>query len=170
MAEDDILEPHLTPKQRLRRRADENGGQFTPWDAAECGVSKDQLHRMAKSGEVQRLFYGVYRFVGLILDAWACGQAALTSLGDDAALSHEWAAAAHRVPGYRFPTEPTVSLARRVRPRVGMTLYVVDQLEPCDVQVVNGLRVTTGTRTASICPSRSVWPATAPSCCPSSIR
>jgi hypothetical protein len=135
------------PKLRLRRLADEQGGQFTPLEASACGVSKDQLHRMAKSGEVERLLYGAYRFAGLIMDEWAWGRAALNSFGEGAALSHEWAAAAHGQPGYAFPSRPIVSLVRRARPRAGTDLRRVDVLDPVDVTTVRDLRVTTGART-----------------------
>lgn len=143
----------------VARLADTQWGLFTTAQAQQRGLTRASLGRWAQALVVEQIAHGVYAFPGatdspLIYDRalWLSlspGSSVDERLADPVSsgvLSHTTAARLHQV-GNLLDSRTTITLPqpRRVR-RVDVDVRSAD-LDPSDVELVDGLPVTTPVRT-----------------------
>lgn len=129
----------------LRRAASQHGA-IARWQALQCGLSRQQLRSLLRLGRWVRALPGVFLVAGAPEDWRQKLHAALLWAGPGAALSHRTAAALHGFARFRESGVQLVSPREKRSPR-GMTLYKVDTLRGADVARLEGLTVTSVTRT-----------------------
>jgi predicted transcriptional regulator of viral defense system len=134
-------------------------GLLTAAQAAQRGVTRLQLSRLAASGLLDRVAYGVYRLRGAAEDMHADLRAAWLSLNPartaeqrladpthDVVISHASAAALHGLGDLNADQHELTAPVRRQTQRSEIRLHR-GQLNRDDVTIVDGLPVTTATRT-----------------------
>lgn len=142
------IEPDI---QCLADLASEHSGYFTNADAERCGFSRALLEHHDNTGRFIRVRRGVYRFREMpaspredVISTWL-------AVGRDAAVVlHETALDLHDlsdvIPGRVHLTLPRSR--RYVRTPAGAALHTTTRsLEPADVTVREGIRLTSPTRT-----------------------
>jgi hypothetical protein len=141
----------------LRALAARGHGAFRFGAALDLGIDETTARRMARTGEWVRLRHGVYALREHVerLDAWGLHHlrcaAEVLALGFGPALSHETAAALHRMPFLGDPADrPHVTRVRR-RPdeRTERAELHLAELPAEHLTVVQGLQVTAPARTAA---------------------
>jgi len=126
---------------------------FTGRDAANCGISREQLRRLRREGALRRMLQGVYASTHLDDDLSVRSAAVSLVLPPGGVLCRRTAAWLRgvdlRCPG-EAPLPVEVLVGARTEPphRRGVTAYQ-STLPDEDVEMVNGLPVTTGVRTAA---------------------
>jgi very-short-patch-repair endonuclease len=134
-------------KGRLARLAAAQLGLFTKAQAAEVGVSRHQLDRAVRAGELRRPFTGVFADAAAPTSWRQEALAAVLAAGPAAALSHRSAVALHELDGATpaRPVEVSVPTpeCRRV---VGVVVHRV-VLPPEHVVSVGAIRATSVART-----------------------
>jgi predicted transcriptional regulator of viral defense system len=142
--------------------AEEQLGYFTTAQAVAAGLSKYQLNRMARGGEIDRVSWGLYRlrnFPRSVLDQYM--EASLWPLGTKGVLSHETAlelfdlsdAAPEKI-------HVTIPVAHRVRRTVPLQYRLHrSSLQPDEITSHEGIPITTVARTIRDCHTASVGPA-----------
>lgn len=139
----------LTMAARVSRLFVDHHGVAHVDDLRKAGLTRRQINRRVSSGAWERAWYGVVRNAAAPRtwrqELWA----ALLAAGEHAVVSHEAAAALHRLDG--FAEGPVVvSLPREHRSwRTGFTLHSAVSLARPDVIVLESerMRVTSATRT-----------------------
>lgn len=110
------------------------------------GVTTDAVGRRVRSGQLLRLYPGVYAVGHRELTRNGRRMAAVLAAGPDAALSHRDAAALHRLrPSSSSHFEVTTTRGRRRVP--GLRVRRTAVWGACDVTVVDGIPVTSVCRT-----------------------
>ncbi len=125
----------------------ETDGVFTVEHAKECGLTHDQIeHRAAHVWE--RLYPTVFRMRGAP-PTWRGDLRAAAFAGEPhAVLSHRTAAMLHGLPGGRQrPVELSCPRWRRSQ-TAGLLVHETTFVHPNDVELIDGLPVTTAERTA----------------------
>lgn len=142
--------------------AEEQNGYVTTAQAAGVRVKKDALVKMARRGVLERVSWGVYRlghFPSSPLDQYV--EASLWPLSARGVVSHESALAIYGLWDVS-PTRIHVTLPRafRVRRRVpaGLVVHRAD-LGPAEIQMYEGVPVTTPERTIRDCHAAHLGPA-----------
>lgn len=138
----------MTPDRHLAAIAARQHGLFTAADVISAGFTRGEAQTRRRTGRWENVAPGVWRISGSPrswrADLWAWSRA----LGDEAAISHSAAAALH---GFdRFPEGPlefTVARSARRRRSTGPTVHTSSQLALIDRSTVDGLRVTSASRT-----------------------
>lgn len=126
---------------------------FTGREAAGCGVSREQLRRLCREGTLRRVLQGVYASTHLADDLSVRSEAVSLVLPPGAVLCRRTAAWLRGV-DLRCPGEPAlpveVLVGTQTEPphRRGVLAYQ-STLPDADAEIVNGLPVTTGIRTAA---------------------
>lgn len=135
--------------------AADQGGYFTSAQAHEVGFSTRLIAHHVDTGRfiALRPWSGVYRLRDFPEEAHDLEWATLVTLGPDAVLSHETALRLHDLSDV-VPQLVHVWVPYERRPRMrrsvprGVRIHVTRaRLQPTDVTLVNGLRVTTPLRT-----------------------
>jgi hypothetical protein len=124
----------------------ETDGVFTIEHAKECGLSEDQIeHRAARVW--QRLYPTVFRMRG-VPRTWRGDLRAACFAGEPhATLSHRTAARLRGLPGGReTPIEMSCPRWRRSQ-TTGLLVHETTFIDPRDVELIDGLPVTTAERT-----------------------
>jgi very-short-patch-repair endonuclease len=112
---------------------------------AELGLSRAAIHDRVRRGALFRRYHGVYSFSSGELSREGEWTAALMAAGEGATLSDLSAAVRCRV--WRYPEETIdITIPRRHVPIPGVCLHQ-RKLDPLDVYVHDGIRVTTVART-----------------------
>ncbi|MCB1256813.1 MAG: type IV toxin-antitoxin system AbiEi family antitoxin domain-containing protein [Microthrixaceae bacterium] len=143
----------------LAEVASSQWGMVTTAQAAEYGVQRLDLSRLAKSGHLERLTHGVYRYAGSpseefenLRAAWLATEPSLmaerrlSDLANAVVVMGASAASLHGVgdlPAARYEFSSPV---RRQSQRPGIS-YRQRELSPIDVTIAHGLPVTTVERT-----------------------
>jgi very-short-patch-repair endonuclease len=136
----------LASDRILAEIASTQDGVFTTKDARRVGLAKPQVDR--RVGRSWSLLYeGVYRIAGAPATWRSEVRAAAFAAGERAAISHRSAAAIYEIPaGRRDLIELTcVRWKRTVRP--GLVVHESRRLDSRDIQLVDGIPVTTPERT-----------------------
>lgn len=134
-------------------------GLLTSAQAAEHGVTRLQLSRLAAAGLLDRVAHGVYRLRGtgedvhaelratwLSLDPTRTAEQRLTDPTHDIVISHASAAALHGLGDINADQHELTAPVRRQTQRREIRLHR-SRLDRNDVTMVDGLPVTTATRT-----------------------
>ncbi|MBJ7329548.1 MAG: hypothetical protein JHC95_06600 [Solirubrobacteraceae bacterium] len=109
-----------------------------------AGWSQSAIDRHAKSPELNRLFQGVHLYGRVDPTRDELERAALKACGPEAVLSHRSAGARHRLLRWKGDVEVIVPTRRRRRKRLHPRVRALD---PRDITIRDGLRVTTLART-----------------------
>lgn len=134
-----------TITERCVERALEQWGVITLDQALECGMSRSAVQRKVEAARWIKLYQGVYR-LREVAPSWEQAlMAACRWAGPTAAASHR---AAARLLGLGLEHAPTeVVLDRTKRAPLSVRLHCTDTLPACDVMRVQGIPVTTASRT-----------------------
>jgi very-short-patch-repair endonuclease len=125
-------------------------GVFTRTQAYEAGLSRHQLLRAVRAGELVRPFPSVFASAATAPTWERSAMAALLAGGPDAVLSHRSALAVHRLDGVTPPVAPIeISVPSGQCPRVGGVIVHRVILPASHVTAVGSLRVTTPARTVA---------------------
>jgi hypothetical protein len=137
---------HLADR-RLAAIAASQRQVFTRAQAREAGLDRSALHRRIRGGLFVPHGPHTLHFVGAQLDWRGCLLAALLDLGDHALISGRSAAALHGLDGFaEGPVETLVPRRERGRTVVGSVTSTLE-IGRLDRDLVDDLRVTSGTRT-----------------------
>jgi hypothetical protein len=134
------------PDALVRALATRQHGVVARWELLALGLSRDTIGRRVRSGQLVRVYPGVYAVGHAVLTLNGRRMAAVLAAGPDAALSHRDAAALHRLRtggGARFDVT-TTGAVRDVR---GLSVFRTATWPPGHVTVVDGIPVTTVCRT-----------------------
>ncbi|HVL94997.1 MAG TPA: DUF559 domain-containing protein [Solirubrobacteraceae bacterium] len=111
------------------------------------GVTAGAIEHRLRAGRLRPLHRGVYAVGHVALDRRAHALAAVLACGGKAVLSHDSAAALLRMTD-RWPAEHVVTVPDHGgRRRPGIAIHAVRRLDPRDVTMVDGIRVTAPART-----------------------
>jgi very-short-patch-repair endonuclease len=121
-------------------------GVFTGAQARELGVSRQQLRSRVANGGFGRVFPGVFRVEGAPEEWKQLLRAVLLWAGPGAALSHQTAAALKGFSRFRS-REVHLLNPRDVRLDAQVTQHFSARLRPADLDTVDGLTITSPTRT-----------------------
>jgi predicted transcriptional regulator of viral defense system len=142
--------------------AEEQNGYVTAAQAAGVNVGKGTLAKMARRGVLERVSWGVYRlsrFPSSPLDQYV--EASLWPLSAQGVVSHESALAVYGLSDVS-PAKIHVTVPRSVRVRrrlpAGLVVHRAD-LGPGEMQVHEGVPVTTPERTIRDCHAAHLGPA-----------
>lgn len=137
------------PLLRLQDFARDQHGCFSVAQAAASEVTSADLHRLAKQGAIARTHRGVYRFASAPVTFEGRATAAVLAAGDDAVVSHSWAARLWGVTRIPATEQPEITCPGTSPPRIaGVKVHSSRELEPCDTTRVGVVPVTSGARTA----------------------
>jgi very-short-patch-repair endonuclease len=144
----DVVSPRFPPDDQLRHLAALAGGQFglvTRAQLAELCLSESAIGRLVSRGVLRRVHPGVYRLLGAGPSREQDIVAAQLWAGDEAFASHRTGAEIHAIPGGSPPLiEITTNGSVRSR---DVLVHRRAVWPPGDVTVVNGIRVSTVSRT-----------------------
>lgn len=136
---------------RLGQTAARQWGLVTTRQAAEVGVGRLQLSRLARAGALERLSYGVYRMAGAppaededILTAWL----GLATSGEEPVAAGATAARLHRIGDLWLDRIDLTTSTRRTTRRPDVRLRV-RELDPVDVTIARGIPSMTAARTVA---------------------
>jgi hypothetical protein len=137
------------------------GGVFGAAQLRVSGVPRGAVEHRLLTGRWVIVHRGVYAIAGVPLTRRGRGHAALLAGGPDATLSHRWAGADWALRPETMPPEITVPGPRR-RSRPDLVIHTQPPLEPADIRLRDGLRVTSPERTlldlAGVDPPAAVEP------------
>lgn len=111
-----------------------------------AGLGEDAVAYRARTGAYRRMFTGVY-LVDYSMPAGALEMAAVLACGEDTVTSHASAGAIWAPKVIDAPAMPEVTTTRRLHSRAGITMHRARRLEPIDIRILDGLRVTSPART-----------------------
>lgn len=134
--------------------AEPQHGFFAAWQAAVAGLNPTRLPMMQRRGQIERVSRGVYRLPNYPLSNVAQYiEAALWPQGLIATLSHESALLLHGLsdvsPAQIHITVPTAHRVRRLIPKYLRIHHA--NLRPDEVEMLNGVPVTTPARSIQDC-------------------
>ena len=139
-------EPQEPVDVAIERIARSQHGAFSRRQAIDCGATDTLIHRRKKAGRWRRVAPGVYVLAGWERTFRQRVIVAVLQVPGSAA-SHECAALLQRLDGVRTaPIEITVPRTSGAKPK-GVTVHRSDDLLEEDVEVIDGIRTTTVTRT-----------------------
>jgi len=131
---------------RLYRTAEEQAGYFTTAQSEQLGFSRPLLTYHARVGNFTRVAHGIYRLVHFPSSPFEDLFIALLRTGPSSVISHESALAVYNLsdvlPGEIHITVPRTASRRRRRIRLH-----TNKLDPEDIILREGLRITTVPRT-----------------------
>ena len=139
-------DPKRSPGERLYDVAERQAGYFTTAQAKETGFSQSQLTYHVRSGRFIRARRGVYRLTRFPATPYEDLFVAWLAAGPDAVISHDSALALYDLSD-ALPARIHLTVPRSAsRRRRGLALHT-NQLDPEEVTTVEGLPVTTVSRT-----------------------
>ena len=146
----------LDSDHELARTAAAQDGVFTAQDAQLAGLEKPQVdRRVGRSWSV--LYDGVYRVVGAPVTWRSEVRAAAFAAGAGAAISHRSGAEMYELPtGRRDPIEVTCMRWKRTI-HSGLIVHESSRLSARDIQLIDGIPVTTPERTILDLASQFPW-------------
>jgi very-short-patch-repair endonuclease len=134
--------------RRARAIAARQRGCVTRTQLLEIGIGTEAIKHRLRTGELIAMFRGVYRF-GPIPPDGADEMAAILACQPRSCASHASAAYLHQLPPYPAQPRPvhiTVS-ERHIRQREGIAIHHTTTLRRSEVEVLDGIPVTTPART-----------------------
>lgn len=129
-------------QREIVRLARAQHGAITGDQLLMAGLSRDAIRARVERGRIVRVFRGVYVLGDPALIPLAISSAALLLYGSDAYLSHRSAAALWDLIAPDAAVTQVTVIGGYRRPRSGLRLHRVCQLDPDDVSLRNRLRVT----------------------------
>ena len=126
--------------------AEPRSGWITAADAAEAGVSRQQLARYAESGVLRRSRYGIYRFRDFPAQPFEDVIEACLWAGRDAVASHETALAVYGL-GDAMPASIHITVPRRLRKKRAGVIVHAAPFATADVGTRDGVPITSVLRT-----------------------
>lgn len=133
------------PDRRVASLATAQKGPISRRQLEDAGLGRSAVGRRAGTGQLHRVFRGVYLPGHAALAPLARESAALLAIGDDAILSHESAAVAWGIiEDYAGDVHVTV-VGRKLRSRAGLRVHRASVAPP--VRRRHGLRVTSPAQT-----------------------
>lgn len=146
----------------LYELAVEQSGYVTTKQAREAGIRKETLAKMAARGILERVSWGVYRVVQFPISAEGqYVEASLWPMSVRGTISHESALALYGLsdvnPGKIHITVPTGSRIQREVPKM-LVIHCAD-LSGSDIQVFEGIPITTAERAIRDCHAAHLGPA-----------
>jgi hypothetical protein len=149
----------MTPDERCFRRAQQQHGLISYWQARECGLSRQAIGRRSHRGRLIRVLPSIYRLAGVPESFPQKAMGAQLWVGGRCAVSH--LTAAHLL-GLWKPQPDYVEIstlkARQTRLR-GIVVHEIQRLPPDDIDLVSGIKTTTAERTLLDLASRLSAPA-----------
>jgi len=131
---------------RLYQLAEPQVGYFTTTQAAEAGVSRQELHYLRRRGDVIRVAHGIQRLTNFPASRHEDIVVASLWVGADAVASHETALVVYGI-GEAMPATIHVTVPHPFRGRrKGVTVYIAP-LEADETLRRDGVPVTTPSRT-----------------------
>lgn len=147
---------------RVYELAAEQNGYLTAAQAVDAGVARDAVTKMAARGTLERVSRGVYRLVqfpGSPMDPYV--EATLWPAPAQGVISHETALSIYGMsdvnPARIHVTVPRATRVRRTVPK-RLAIHRLD-LGASDVNIYEGVRVTTPERTIRDCHAAHLGPA-----------
>lgn len=138
---------HADPWTRLRQIALGQEALFHISQAQACGVSLDAIHHACRTGKIGRTLPRVYELTGAPSVLRRGVVAASLWAEDVGAISHSTAALMWRLEGIHKSSTINVTFPRQRKSPVDWLVVRRLPLSPGDIQVVDGLRATSPTRT-----------------------
>jgi len=136
-------------KASLWNLAADQLGIFTTGEAVDAGVTRRVLTYLAAKGEIERLHEGCYGVAAVPRTRNGNALAAVKATGLTAAASHSEAARLLQLRRVPVLILPEITVLGTSRPQLtGVTVHRTATLQPCDLTDVDGVRTTTGARTA----------------------
>jgi hypothetical protein len=135
------------PDRVIAALASRQQGVVARFQLIRLGISASAIEARVRRGALLPLFRGVYAVGHAAVGVWGRRIAAVLALGEDAALSHRSSGASWRMrpaDGARFDVTVTRAAGRRSRPGIAIHRMAI---EPFEITVVDGLRLTTPART-----------------------
>lgn len=143
-----------TKDEELFALAEPQHGYFTSAQAKVAGLLQNTLTHMARRGALERVSRGVYRLANFPVSPLSQYiEAALWPQGTTGVISHQSALAFHELSD-ASPAKVHITVAPQHRVRRDVPAYLVvhtARLEAPDVEVLNGVPVTTPVRTILDC-------------------
>lgn len=134
--------------QRLVALAHEQRSVVTSGQIAECGFSPAQRRCLAADGWIRPIRHGAWAVGGRAPHPWEGAVAVGLLGGAGTALSHATAAAVHELPHLVKSSALELTAIRPRQPRLsGVQIHRVSRLDPSDLQLRHGLRITSPSRT-----------------------
>ncbi len=138
--------PEVSSNEKLYEVAERQAGYFTTSQAKEVGFSSSQLTYHVRSGRFIRVRWGVYRLTHFPATPYEDLYVAWLTAGPDDVISHDSALALYDLSD-ALPSRIHVTIPRTAsRRRPGLALHT-NRLGPDEVTIVEGLPVTTVSRT-----------------------
>jgi very-short-patch-repair endonuclease len=138
----------LGPDARIARLAQRDHGVLATPELLACGLTRQGIHRRARSGHLHALHRGVYAVGHLGLSKRGRWLAAVKACGPGAVLSHQSAAQLWELlPTCPGPIHVTVPAQRHPRPVRGISVHRSRTLSPRDTTRRYRIPVTTPVRT-----------------------
>jgi hypothetical protein len=135
-------------RDKLHRTAANQRGLFSAAQAAEVGVSYQQLDRAEHAQELRRVRRGIYAWAGVPPCRWDGVVAAVLAAGPAAVISHGSAASVHRFEFGVNDQQAELSVPKGARPRLdGIIVHRSSDLSPPDIVTKRGVQVTSPART-----------------------
>lgn len=143
---------HATGRDKaltIARLATAQKGPVSRQQLREAGLDGNTIDRRSATGQLHRMYRGVYLVGHEALAPLARESAALLVCGEGAAISHESGARIWSpTPGaWDGPEVHVTVVARRLRSREGLRIHRTSEMEPADIRHKDGIAVTSPTRT-----------------------
>ncbi|MEA2137807.1 MAG: hypothetical protein QOG56_957 [Solirubrobacteraceae bacterium] len=140
-------EPHTPPDLQVAGHARAQHGIVTAAQLSACGLSSQAVTMRLRKGLLQRVHRGVYAVGCGPLSLEARFRAAVFACGQEAFLSHFSAAALERLLGWEERHLEVTVVGWSTARRPGLRVHRARSVDPRDVTVRRGIRVTTEART-----------------------
>ncbi len=137
----------IPPAARLAATATRQGGNVTRVQLLAAGLSSTAIATRVRRGDLHRRHHGVYGLGHQAPVVHGAEFAAMLACGEGAVISHESAAAVWCPDRLEAPSEVTLSIVGRKARRQGIRVHRVARLDPVEIRVLGGLRVTSPART-----------------------
>lgn len=145
----DDIHTRAWPDREVAAIASTQRGLVTHQQLVALGIGNRAIARAIARGRLHRRHRGVYSLVGPeALPPLATEQAALLACGERTHLSHHSAAAVWGIrPSSSGPVEVTIVGRDAGRRRPGVRVHRTDRIDPRDVRILKGIRITSPART-----------------------
>lgn len=131
----------------IARVATVQRGAVTWTQLTHAGVDPSAIRRRAKNGSLHRVHPGVYMVGHLALAPLAAETAALLACGDASLITHWSSLSMMRLIEHPPDLVHVTVVGRRCRPKRGIWLHTVSELDPWDIRYHEGIPLTSPART-----------------------
>jgi len=140
-----------TYRRRLFRHALDQYGYVTTQDAADLGIPAVELRKLAGTGGIEHIAYGLYRFDDVPRTGRDQFMESVLRVGPDAYLTHDSVLALHEL-ALVNPRRIRIGTPKRARPRLPDYIEVIQRrLEPYDLTIYESIPTTTVARALFDC-------------------